>query len=150
MGLLLSIIEETISGLRIIKAFNAINLTDDNFRASNQHYTKTMIKLYRKRDLASPISEFLSATVLVIVLWFGGQLVLNPETNLDAAMFITYLIIFSQLIPPVKSMTTALYNIQKGAASVERIHEVFDAEEVMQESVASCIGNTNLRLGDGV
>ena len=134
LGILMSIIEETISGLRIIKAFNAIKLSGTNFETSNQFYTKTMIKLYRKRDLASPISEFLSASVMVVVLWFGGRLVLNPETSLDAAMFITYLVIFSQLIPPAKSMTTAIYNIQKGAASVERIHEVLDAEEVIVEA----------------
>ncbi len=134
LGILMSIIEETISGLRIIKAFNAIRLSDSNFKTSNQYYTKTMIKLYRKRDLASPISEFLSASVMVTVLWFGGRLVLNPETSLDAAMFITYLVIFSQLIPPAKSMTTAIYNIQKGAASVERIHEVLDAEELIVEA----------------
>ncbi len=134
LGILLSIIEETISGLRIIKAFNAIDLSDSSFKASNQFYTKTMIRLYRKRDLASPISEFLSAIVMVVVLWFGGRLVLSPETPLDAAMFITYLAIFSQIIPPAKSMTTAIYNIQKGAASVERIHEVLDAEELIFDS----------------
>jgi len=70
---------------------------------------------------------------MVIVLWYGGRLVLSPETELDAAMFMTYLIIFSQLMPPAKSMTTAIYNIQKGGASVERIHEVLDAEEVIVE-----------------
>ncbi|MBU1011669.1 MAG: ABC transporter ATP-binding protein/permease [Bacteroidetes bacterium] len=133
LGVLLSIIEETISGLRIIKAFNAINLSDNNFKTSDQYYTRTMIRLYRKRDLASPISEFLSSIVMVIVLWYGGRLVLSPETELDAAMFMTYLIIFSQLMPPAKSMTTAIYNIQKGGASVERIHEVLDAEEVIVE-----------------
>ncbi len=134
LGILLSIIEETISGLRIIKAFNAINLSDKSFKESNQFYTKTMIRLYRKRDLASPISEFLSTIVMVVVLWFGGRLVLSPETDLDAALFMTYLIIFSQLIPPAKSMTTAIYNIQKGGASVERIHEVLDAEELIVDA----------------
>jgi subfamily B ATP-binding cassette protein MsbA len=134
LGILLSIIEETISGLRIIKAFNAINLSDKSFKESNQFYTKTMIRLYRKRDLASPISEFLSTIVMVVVLWFGGRLVLSPDTDLDAALFMTYLIIFSQLIPPAKSMTTAIYNIQKGGASVERIHEVLDAEELIVDS----------------
>lgn len=134
LGILLSIIEETISGLRIIKAFNAIDLSDNSFKTSNQFYTKTMIRLYRKRDLASPISEFLSTIVMVVVLWFGGRLVLSPDTQLDAAMFMTYLIIFSQLIPPAKSMTTAIYNIQKGGASVERIHEVLDAEELIVDS----------------
>ncbi len=133
LGFLLSIIEETLGGLRIIKAFNAIDHSDENFKKHNQEYTKLMIRLYRKRDLASPLSEFLAAAVLVTVLWFGGRLVLSPENPLDAAVFIAYLGIFSQIIPPAKAITTAVYNIQKGAASVERIHQIFDAPEVILE-----------------
>ena len=133
MGELLAIIEETLTGLRIIKAFNAINDSAKNFYENNKTYTRLMIRLYRKRDLASPLSEFLGAIVIVIVLWFGGRIVLNPEMHLDAATFIVYLGIFSQLIPPAKSMTTAFYNVQKGAASIERIEQVLDAEEVIVE-----------------
>ena len=133
MGELLAIIEETISGLRIIKAFNFINDAAENFNKNNKTYTRLMIKLYRKRDLASPLSEFLGAIVIVVVLWFGGRIVLNPEMHLDAAIFIVYLGIFSQLIPPAKAMTTAFYNVQKGAASIERIEQVLDAEEVIVE-----------------
>lgn len=133
LGFLLSIIEETLGGLRIIKAFNAIDHSDENFKKHNQEYTKLMIRLYRKRDLASPLSEFMAAAVLVTVLWFGGRLVLSPENPLDAAVFIAYLGIFSQIIPPAKAITTAVYNVQKGAASVERIHQVFDAPEVILE-----------------
>ncbi|MCF8234921.1 MAG: ABC transporter ATP-binding protein/permease [Bacteroidales bacterium] len=133
LGFLLSIIEETLGGLRIIKAFNAIGHSNENFKKHNQEYTKLMVKLYRKRDLASPLSEFLAASVLVVVLWFGGRLVLSPENPLDAAIFITYLGIFSQVIPPAKSITTAIYNVQKGAASVERIHQVLDAPELIVE-----------------
>lgn len=133
LGLILSIIEETLGGLRIIKAFTAINASNKNFRKSNQRYTRIMIRLYRKRDLASPLSEILSSMVMVIVLWFGGRIVLSPESNLDAAVFITYIVIFSQIIVPSKAITKAFYNIQKGSASVERIQEVFDAEEVILE-----------------
>lgn len=136
LGIILSIIEETIGGLRIIKAFNAIDHTDKNFQKNNQKYTRLMIRLYRKKDLASPLSEFLAATVLVVVLWYGGRLVLNPENPLDAAVFITYLGIFSQVIPPAKSITTAIYNVQKGGASVERIQSVFEAPEVILEKTA--------------
>ncbi|MCD4745773.1 MAG: ABC transporter ATP-binding protein/permease [Bacteroidales bacterium] len=133
MGVILSIIEETISGLRIIKAFNAINITNKKFQKTNKEYTRLMIKLYRKRDLASPLSELLGAIVLVIVLWFGGRLVLNPDSLLDGTVFIVYLGIFSQLIPPAKAVTTAVYNIQKGAATVERIQYILNAEEVIEE-----------------
>ena len=142
LGIILSIIEETISGLRIIKAFNAINLAEQNFHGTNNKYTRLMIRLYRKRDLASPLSEFLATSVLVVVLWFGGRLVLSPENPLDAAIFIAYLGIFSQIIPPAKSITTAVYNIQKGAASVERIQKIFDAEEVIEE-IPDAISKTN-------
>lgn len=133
MGELMSIIEESISGLRIIKAFNAIGKRNDFFLENNSAYTRLMIRLYRKRDLASPLSEFLGAIVLVGVLWFGGKMVLKPDSVLDAATFIVYLGIFSQVIPPSKAFTTAFYNIQKGAASVERIEQILQAEEVIVE-----------------
>ena len=133
LGIILSIIEETISGLRIIKAFNAIKVTEQNFKKANNIYTRLMIRLYRKRDLASPLSEFLAASILVVVLWYGGKLVLSPGGSLDAAIFIAYLGIFSQIIPPAKSITSAVYNIQKGSASVERIQKIFDADEVIIE-----------------
>jgi ATP-binding cassette, subfamily B, bacterial MsbA len=133
MGMLLSMIEETISGLRIIKAFNAIGFADKRFRKSNSEYTRLMIRLYRKRDLASPLSEFLSACVVTIVLWYGGKLVFTPGNLLDAAAFIVYLGIFSQVIPPAKSITQAYYNIQKGAASVERIRHILTEPEVIEQ-----------------
>lgn len=133
MGLLLSVIEETIGGLRIIKGFTAIDRVDDKFKAQNQDYTRLMIRLYRKRDLASPLSEFLGVMVVVIILWYGGGLILDQSSSIDAAAFLVYLGIFSQILNPVKSITTAFYNVQKGAASVERIQEVLHAEEVIVE-----------------
>jgi subfamily B ATP-binding cassette protein MsbA len=133
MGFILAMIEETISGLRIIKAFNAISFADKRFQQINQDYTKLMVRLYRKRDLASPLSEFLSVLVVTIVLWYGGNLVFTKGNLLDAAAFIMYLGIFSQLMPPAKSITQAYYNIQKGAASVERISQVLSAPEVIEQ-----------------
>jgi subfamily B ATP-binding cassette protein MsbA len=131
MGFILAMIEETISGLRIIKAFNAINFADNRFKQINQEYTRLMIRLYRKRDLASPLSEFLSVLVVTFVLWYGGTLVFTKGNFLDAAAFLVYLGIFSQIMPPAKSITQAYYNIQKGAASVERITQVLIAPEVI-------------------
>ncbi|MCD4679842.1 MAG: ABC transporter ATP-binding protein/permease [Bacteroidales bacterium] len=133
MGGILSIIEETISGLRIIKAFNAINTTNRKFRETNQDYTKVMIRLYRKRDLASPLSEFLGVLVMVVIMWFGGKLVLGSDNSLGAEVFIFYITVFSQLIQPAKAVTTAYYNIQKGVASVERVKYVLNADEVIEE-----------------
>jgi subfamily B ATP-binding cassette protein MsbA len=133
MGIILSMIEETISGLRIIKAFNAIGFADNRFKTTNTDYNKLMIKLYRKRDLASPLSEFLSACVVTIVLWYGGKLVFTPGNYLDAAAFLVYLGIFTQLMPPAKAITQAYYNIQKGAASVDRIEHILSEPEVITE-----------------
>ena len=139
MGILLSMIEETISGLRIIKAFNAIGFADKRFRQTNNEYNRLMIRLYRKRDLASPLSEFLSACVVTIVLWYGGKLVFTPGNNLDAAAFLVYLGIFSQLMPPAKAITQAFYNIQKGAASVDRIEQVLREPEVIEEKAGALV-----------
>jgi len=133
MGYILSMIEETISGLRIIKAFNAIDFADKRFRDTNSEYNRLMIRLYRKRDLASPLSEFLSACVLTIVLWYGGKLVFTPGNFLDAATFLIYLGVFSQLMPPAKAITQAFYNIKKGVASVERIEQVLAEPEIIVE-----------------
>lgn len=133
LGTILSIVEETISGLRIIKGFNAIDKTDEKFREQNDMLTRTMTRLFRKRDLASPMSEFLSTLVLVVVLWFGGQLVLEQGSGLPPTVFIFYVVVFSQLIVPVKSVTEAYYNVQKGIASAERIREIIDADEIIKE-----------------
>lgn len=133
MGNILSSIEETLSGLRIVKAFNSIDFVNARFRRINNDYTRVMVRLVRKRDLSNPLSEFLAIIVVVIVLWYGGSLILAKDSTLDAAVFIVYLAVFSQVIPPAKSFTQAFYNIQKGAASVERIEMVLKAEEVITE-----------------
>ncbi len=132
-ALLLSMIEETIGGLRIIKGFNAIPYFDKKFRTDNHEYRRRLNNVYRRRDSSSPLSEFLSSLVIVIVLWFGGQMVLAPHPQIKAADFITYIVVFSQIIPPAKSITQSYYSIQKGIASAERIFEVLDAQEVIKE-----------------
>ena len=134
MGELLSIIEENISGLRIIKAFNAQNYINEKFEHESDNYKRIMTKLLRKKDLSSPMSEFLSTIVMVIVMWFGGNLVLTPESNLSAQEFIGYILIFSQIIPPAKSLTTSYYYIQKGSASAQRIYEILDQKNIIVEN----------------
>ncbi|MCD6661031.1 MAG: ABC transporter ATP-binding protein/permease [Lentimicrobium sp.] len=133
MGELLSTIEETISGLRNIKAFNAIDWADGNFRETNERYNQLMVRLFRKRDLASPLSEFLGIAVSVFVIWYGGKIILSPGSTMDAAIFIMYIMVFSQIINPIKAISTAIYNIQKGGASIERIEQVLLAEEIITE-----------------
>ncbi len=133
MGEILSIIEETISGLRIIKAFNAIGFSSGNFKKFNDQHNKLMVRIYRKGDLASPLSEFMSVSIVVVILFYGGKLVLSQESSLDAAQFIVYLMIVSQILTPAKGISKALYSIQKGAASIERIEMILDADEKIIE-----------------
>lgn len=133
MGSLVSLIEETISGLRIIKAFNAIEFSYNNFAKTNAEYAKVATRMIRKRDLASPLSEFLGIMVTAIILWYGGGLILSDDHSLDATLFLVYLGVFSQLLPPAKDISQAAAYIQKGASSLERIDHILEAEEVIVE-----------------
>ena len=130
---IISTVEETISGLRIIKAFNAIRYSSDKFEEQNSDYTKVLRGIHRKRDMSSPMSEFLSSAVVILVLWFGGKLILGGDSNINAGDFISYIVVFSQIISPAKSFSQGYYNVQKGVASAERIFEILDAEEVISE-----------------
>ncbi len=126
MGELLSILEETLSGMRIIKAFNAEESSRKRFEKFNQQYTDLMVRMYRKRDLASPLSEWMGIVVVSAVLLYGGRLVFTGE--LEASFFIGYLALFSQVIPPVKALSNASYHVQKGSASMDRINDILNAE----------------------
>lgn len=136
---MLATIEETIGGLRIIKAFNAIDYSSEKFHEQNGLYTKVMKFVNRKRDLSSPMSEFLSSIIIAIVIWFGATLILNGaktpglESSITAANFIAYIVVFSQIISPAKSFSQGFYSLQKGMASADRIFEILDAEEVIVE-----------------
>jgi len=133
MGLVLSAIEETLSGLRIIKAFTAEVFSKLKFGQINSEYSRLMVKAYRKRDLSTPLSEFLGAVVMAVIIYFGGRLVLREADPLDPKTFIFFIITFSQLIPPAKSITDAFYNVQKGLASVDRINKILDAEVTIRD-----------------
>ena len=133
MGTLLSTIEETLGGLRIIKAFTSELFSIRKFQKLNDEYKKLMIRLYRKRDLSSPLSEFLGTAVLVTVMYFGGRLVLK-EASLEPSIFIAFIAIFSQVIPPAKAFSEAYSNVQKGLASAERINKILDAEVTIRDN----------------
>ena len=136
---MLATIEETIGGLRIIKAFNAIDYSSEKFNEQNGLYTRVIKYVNRKRDLSSPMSEFLSSIIIAIVVWFGATLILDAaatpgaEPSITAANFIAYIVVFSQIISPAKSFSQGFYSLQKGMASADRIFEVLDAEEVIVE-----------------
>ena len=130
---MLTMIEESISGLKIIKAFNSIPFAETKYQEENEAYTKLNIKIYRKADLSSPMSEFLGTIVMIGILLFGGNLVLGADAALKPEIFITYLVLFSQIINPAKSISTAFYNIRKGLASYTRVEELLNAQEVIIE-----------------
>ena len=146
IGELLSNIDENIRGLRIIKSFRAENIIQSKFEKNSNQYKIIMNRLLRKKDLSSPMSEFLSTIVLVCVMWVGGKLVLSNENSLSPEEFIGYIAIFSQIIPPAKSFTTAFYFIQKGRASSKRIMDILDAENNIKDPLISKSKNFNRQL----
>lgn len=142
LGDLLSLMEETLAGMRIVKAFNAEDQRKQRFLEENDTLFHIKNSINRKRDLASPMSEFLSIIVLCIVLYFGGRLALGNPPLVSADIFIGYIAIFSQIISPLKSFSTAAYNIQKGRAGAERIQQVLDtAEAITEKPDARAIGH---------
>lgn len=122
LGTLMSILDETLSGLRVIKAFTAEKLLGQRFFTTNDNLNHIRNKMNFRRDLASPLSEVLGVLVLSAILWFGGRLVFDHTVLPDT--FITYIVFFTQIINPAKSLSTAFYNAQRGAAAINRIEEV--------------------------
>ena len=134
MGDILSVLDENIGGLRVIKLFNSEKNVHQKFDKESEKYQSLMTSLLRKKDLSSPMSEFLSTIVMVIVMWFGGKLVLGGDSHLSPEEFIGYILIFSQIIPPAKSFTTAYYRLQKGSAAAARVYELMDAKNEIIDS----------------
>ncbi|GDX52193.1 ABC transporter ATP-binding protein [Bacteroidota bacterium] len=133
IGDLLSLLDETISGNRIVKAFRAEKYLEKKFGDDNMKYYRLSKSMQRKKDLSSPLSEFLSIAVIVFVLFYGGRLVLLNSEFLKAEEFIAFVALFSQIISPAKALSTAYYNIQKGMASADRIQQIIDAEIKIEE-----------------
>lgn len=133
LGILLAHVEETILGLRIIKGFNAQDHANEVFATHNREFSHLQQRIHRRADLASPLSEFLGVTVVMIILVVGGMIVLNGNSNLSAALFITYIALFSQIINPAKNISTAISNYRRGISALDRIYEVLDAEEVIEQ-----------------
>jgi ATP-binding cassette, subfamily B, bacterial MsbA len=133
LGEIISTLEETISGMRIIKAFNAQLFMENRFSSSNEMFYKIMVRVHRLLNLASPISEFMGAIVIVTILWFGGNLILDQNSALTGEFFIAYIAIFSQLLPPAKAFSEGFFRLQKGIASMDRVNEILNAEEKIRE-----------------
>lgn len=133
MGEILALMEETLSGLRVIKAFNAESKMEHRFAEENESYRRIQNRLMRRRSLAHPMSEFLGTIVIVIILWFGGSLVLGENASLTPEVFISYIALFYCIINPAKNLTNAYYSIQKGLAAMDRIDVILAAESSIQE-----------------
>ncbi len=133
LGRVMSSFEETLGGIRIIKAFNATSFFANRYKEQDSEYTRNNVAVQRRYDLSSPVSETIGISVSAVLLWLGGSMVFRNE--LDPEFFLTYFAIFSQLIPPFKAFSNALYSAQKGMASLERIQELVTAPEIVKDPV---------------
>ncbi|MDE7443623.1 MAG: ABC transporter ATP-binding protein/permease, partial [Muribaculaceae bacterium] len=134
-GVLMAMIEETLGGLRVIKAFNAEERVMGRFADENQIYYKYNNRIVRRQSLAHPMSELLGTATIAIVLWFGGMLILGGNSSINAAQFIYYMVLFYSIINPAKEVTKALYSIQKGMASMERVDKILKADNPIKDPV---------------
>lgn len=133
MGLLTSILDETLSGLRVIKSFNALQYIRLKFDSENLAYSNAIKRMARTRELASPISEILGITTVAFILLYGGRLVLMENPELSPSQFITYIAIFSQILNPAKAIATAVSNIQRGLVSGQRVMTILDSPTVIDD-----------------
>lgn len=133
LGDILTTIEETLSGMRVVKAFNAEGHRLDRFVQENQSLLNIKNRANRRRDLASPTSETLGIIAVCVVLFYGGRLVLTNDFSLSGPDFLTFIAIFTQIINPLKSFSSASYNIRRGAASIERIQALIHVQETVTE-----------------
>ena len=134
-GQLISQVEETLGGLRIVKAFTAEEFVDRRFVQSNEEYRHTVMGVSRRQLLAHPVSELLGTTTIAIVLWYGGSLILNQESSITASTFIYYLVIFYSLINPLKELSKGAYAIRRGMGSMERVDRILQAESTIVDPV---------------
>lgn len=132
-GQLISQVEETLGGLRIIKAFNAEKKIAGRFDKDSDEYRIMTNKIARRQQLAHPMSELLGTVTIVIILWYGGTLILGQNSSIEASSFIYYITIFYLIINPAKDLSKAAYNIQKGMASVQRIDKILDAKNDIED-----------------
>ncbi|MEN8696580.1 MAG: ABC transporter ATP-binding protein [Bacteroidia bacterium] len=157
MAEVLSHLEESLHGIKIIKAFNAGKDKEEKFKSLNDDHFVQMVKLHRKEFLASPLSEFMASIVMSAILIFSGYLIIKTDSPLDPEFLIGYIAMFSQLIPPAKAISEAFFRLKKGAASLDRINDVLTAEvEIDKNGVPAPefseeikLTNVNFSYGDG-
>lgn len=133
VGEIMGVIDETVAGMRVVKAFNAEKHQHSRFSKINDLLFNTRNKIAARRELASPMSETMGVLVVSIILWYGGRLVLNNVSGFEGEWFLVYIAFFTQIINPFKNLSSAFYNVQKGTAALERIHHLLDAENNIKE-----------------
>lgn len=148
MGILYSTIDESLNGIRIIKAFNAMDQMIRKFKGENLRHQKLITKAFRKRDLSSPLNEILGAAVMIAIVWYGGMLVLDGErSGLSSSEFLGFIIVFSQLLRPIQGVATSIANLNKAKASQDRINDILNADEKIFDSTSPIRINT---VGHGI
>ena len=140
-GAIMAQIEETLGGLRIIKAFNAEKKIDNRFEDCNNKYRSTSNAIARRQALAHPMSEFLGTITIAIVLWFGGSLIISGSSSIDASTFIYYIVIFYSIINPAKEFSKASYSVQKGLAAMDRVNKILEAKNEVDEPAKPVVLN---------
>ncbi len=133
LGSMLSVIDETLGGIRVIKAFNAQEYIKGKFEEQNDQYARTSRRIDNTRDLASPFSEFAGVSVVAGLLYFGGSLILGGQSDLDGEAFIGYVILFSQVLTPAKALSSSFGNIQRGLVAGERVLSIIDTEPLIRD-----------------
>jgi subfamily B ATP-binding cassette protein MsbA len=143
MGFLFSAMEEGLSGIRIIKAFNAIPSFFDNFKSLNLKHQKLVTKAFRKKDLSPLLNEVLGAGVMLCLVWFGGKMILESDSDaLSGEIFLTFVIVFSQLLRPIQSVSNNMANMTRAQASQDRINEILNADErIIEKENAKSVNN---------
>jgi subfamily B ATP-binding cassette protein MsbA len=133
LGHVMSIIEESFGGVRIIKGFNAYKQVDEKFNEHNNEHRRLLTKAFRKRELASPLNEVLGSIVLISIAYFGGSLILEGDSGMTGEAFLGFIIIFSQLLRPIQGIATSIANLAKGSASIDRINKILLADEKIKD-----------------
>lgn len=132
-GNMISYLDEALSGIRIIKAFNAAQFIKDRFDDENKKYSRISRRMVRRQQLGSPVSEFLGVAMVAIILLYGGHLVLSPDGGLEATEFIAYIALFSQIMRPARALTDSFSNINSGIAAGERVLDLIDQKSSIQD-----------------
>ena len=133
-GLVYSAMDESLSGVKVVKAFNAIDFVRERFRQYNLRHQQLITKAFRKRDLSPPLNDVLGAAVMLCLVWFGGSMILTESGSMNGEKFVTFVVVFSQLLRPIQGIATCVGNLNKAQPSLDRIQEILRMDEVILDA----------------